>query len=118
MLFIYLVLFTGIPSVLQDPSNSSMLVNETLNVACSFTAKPEANISWIRGTSDIPDMSPINVTFINTDDGPYTITTSKMTWRTSVLDERRTVSDIYKCKAVNSVGMQTSQIMNLDIQCE
>ena len=87
-------------------------------ITCKFTAKPTASITWLRGVSESPDASIILITSSDTYSGPYTITTSTMSWKTQDENIRRTVSDNYTCKTVNSVGMDISEIMYLDVHCE
>ena len=89
-----------------------------MDITCRFTAKPKANITWLRGVSESPDISIILMTSTDTNNDPYTITTSTLSWKTPDESVRRTVSDNYTCKAVNSVGMEISEQINMDIHCE
>jgi hypothetical protein len=89
-----------------------------LCITCRFTAKPRASVTWLRGVSESPDASIILIISSDTYSGPYTIPTSTMSWKTQDENIRRTVSDNYTCKTVNSVGMDISEIMYLDVHCE
>ena len=88
-----------------------------MHVTCSFQAKPALNITWIYNVYDDPDTTIIHITHNITDNNPYVITTSTLTWKTNNDDERKTVSGIYTCKANNTAG-SLSLNMTLDIQCK
>ena len=116
--YVKMIYVLAMPSVSQQPQNTTILVNESLAVTCGFMAKHATNVTWMRGVSDKPNTTIIQITTTNTENGPYTVTTSSMTWKTSNLNDRRTVSDNYKCTAVNAVGMETSHTISLHIECE
>lgn len=62
-------------------------------------------------------MSVIKIDIMYTDDGPYTVTTGSMLWNTSNFNDRRTVSDKYRCEAKHYVGINKSSVAWVDIQC-
>ena len=95
-----------------------IVVDDSLFVVCSFRAIPEANITWIGPSDGSPDDTVLNITQVIDSTGPYDVTTSNMTWLDDNLENRKTVSGDYTCKAHNIHGDATSQIMDLDVLCE
>ena len=108
--------FQAIPSTLQHLEDTTILVNETLNLSCTFTAKPVSTITWIYNISQEPDFTIISIESADISDGPYTITSSTMSWKTSDIYQKKTISGYYFCKAENTVGEMITRTMTLDIQ--
>ena len=106
----------AIPSVLEDPKDTTILVNETLNTTCVYKAKPKSAVTWIYNMSENPNSEVINISSTEQSDGPYMKTTSIISWKTSEENQRKAVSGFYTCTAENTVGT-TSHTMKLDIQC-
>jgi hypothetical protein len=108
--------FQAIPSTLQNLKDTTILVNETLNLSCTFTAKPGSTITWIYNISQEPDLTIISIESADISDGPYTITSSTMSWKTSDIYQKKTISGYYFCKAENTAGEMITRTITLDIQ--
>lgn len=86
-------------------------------MTCSYKAKPAVDIFWIYNISGDPDTSIIDIHNYVIDNNPYTITKSSLTWNINNEDKRKTVSGIYTCKANNTFGSGSSNMI-LDVQCK
>ena len=97
--FLFSLSFTGVliiyllalPSVYEHPQYVAILVTESLDVTCSFKAKPAANISWLYARTGIPDATILNITTIENNNKPYIITTSNMSWETTEEDKIKSI---------------------------
>ena len=99
--------------------NTQILVNQSLDLSCVISAKPEASVSWRYETTESPDTTILN-TQTNTDStGNYDVTTSTLTWQTSEYNMRKTISGEYTCTgtANGGNGDVTSQTATLIIEC-
>ena len=106
------------PSVYQHPQTTVIIVNESLDITCSFKAKPAANISWFHEGSGIPDITVLNITTSESNNKPYIITTSNMSWKTKDEDKRISVSGNYTCNSANSLGHTMSEMVEVNIHCK
>ena len=106
------------PSVLQQPTDVTILVTDLLSVVCRVSAKPGATITWIYGSNGSPDTSVLEISPSTQPSGLYTVTTSELSWTPADSDMRKTVNGVYKCTASNGYGDVTSQTMALNVQCE
>ena len=104
------------PTILTDLGNIDIPVHETLTVTCSFTSKPVSTVTWT-GPSGSPNDVVLDITTTTQSNTPYTITTSRMMWKTDDYDLRKTVSGDYTCIANNGYHDVTSKTMNLNVQC-
>ena len=109
---------SAIPSVVQQPDSVTILIDQPLLVVCSFHAKPEAVVSWTYDTDAIPDETVLNITDSAIPDGPYTISTSTMTWKDVGYDGKKTVSGNYVCTGTNEAGSKPAYGISIDIHCE
>ena len=108
-------IFLAFPSVLLNLNDTAILVNETLDISCVFKAKPAATVTLIYNMSEERDTSVINISSNEHNDGPYTITTSTISWKTSNKNHRKTVTGFYSCKAESIIGEVISRTMKLDV---
>ena len=110
---------SAFPSVVHQPVDVTILINQSLSVVCSFHAKPKANVSWTYNTDDIPDETVLNIADSVTPHDPYTISTSTITWKEgAVYDEKKTVSGNYVCNGTNEAGFEPANGIDIDIQCK
>ncbi len=114
----YIVHSPAKPSVSTQPQSTTILINQTLSLSCSFRAKPPGTITWVYGGSGSPDISVLQIYNTTSPDGAYTISTSIISWLSDDDNKRKSVSGQYKCQATNSAGNVESSTSDLDIQCE
>ena len=112
-----ILFYKAIPLAIRDLEDATILVNETLNTSCIYKAKPASIVTWIYNMTEEPNTEVIDISSFEQSDGPYTVTISTITWKTSDETQRKTVSGYYTCDAENAVGM-TSHTLKLDIQCK
>ena len=108
----------AMPSIIEDLKDTTILVNETLNASCIFKSKPISAVKWTYNMNEELNSEIIDISSFEQTDGPYTIRTSTITWKTSDKTQRKTVSGYYTCDAINTVGVMTSHMMKLYIQCK
>ena len=111
---------SALPSVKQQPKNTQILVNESLDLFCVISAKPEASVSWRYETTGSPETTILNTQTTTDSTGNYDVTTSILTWQTSDDSMRKTISGEYTCTgtANGGNGDVTSQKATLTIECK
>ena len=107
------------PSIVYQPVSVTILIDQPLLLVCGFRAKPEAVVNWTYDTDDGPDETVLNITDRAVPDGPYTISTSTMTWKEGVgYHNKTTVSGNYVCSGTNAAGYRPTNGIDIDIHCE
>ena len=110
----------ALPSVKQQPMNTNILVNQSLDLSCVISAKPEASVSWRYETTESPDTTILNSQTTTDSTGNYDVTTSTLTWKTYDDNMRKTISGDYTCTgtAKGGNGDVTSPKAALTIECK
>ena len=114
-----IVTISAYPSIVQQPDSVTILIDQPLLVTCGVHAKPEAVISWTYNTNNSPYESALNITGSAIPDGPYTISTSTITWQEDAgYDKKKTVSGTYMCTGTNEAGVKPANGIDIDIHCK
>ena len=92
------------PEITAHPKNVTTTEGDILTLSCNATGNPEPGISWTK------DGSPISRI--------YRISLSDDNKQLTITNVNRTESGEYRCVASNSLGNDTSNAAEVDVECE
>ena len=107
LIFIIILSFvTDKPTIIVHPESQTKTEGENVTLTCNATGNPAPTISWTRNGSPIDTSDNSRISF------------SGNKKQLTITNVSRTDSGEYRCVANNSLGIDTSNLATLNVQCK